>query len=242
MPEQTPPDQVWRLTVDGRRHRVEARGSISRRLHWYVDDVLVAEQRSSDGSVRLAAEERPGIGVVGVRFNGLGKPRRATLFEHDASGELDASARAVAGIGGLDLEPDPGSPAAVHEDRIRAHPRRYALLATLGGVAKVLLPFLLAALAARLVLSVPLPDWDLPKIPWPDLPRVPWPDLPAVPWPDLPSVPWPDWSLPGWLAWVAEHVKYIWPVVLAYVLARGEIKRRRKQDELRAARSRQSED
>ena len=38
-----------------------------------------------------------------------------------------------------------------------------------------------------------------------------------------------------------DHVKYVWPVLLAYVLARGEIKRRRKQDELRADRPRRAD-
>ena len=47
--------------------------------------------------------------------------------------------------------------------------------------------------------------------------------------PDLPDV-----SVPGWVEAVLDKVKYVWPVVLAFVLARAEINRRRKQDELRA--------
>lgn len=235
MPEDAPPDQVWDLVVAGRRHRVETRGSFSRRLHWYVDDDMVAEKKSSEDKIRLTAEGRPELGVVGVRFGRLGRPRRATLYEHDATGGPDASARAVAGIGGLDLRPEPGSSAAVHEDRVRAHPHRYAVIQTLGGVATVVVPIILVALLARLAFSIPLPDWDLPRIPWPD---IPWPD---IPWPDLPQIPWPDLSVPGWLAWLLDHVKYVWPVLLAYVLARGEIKRRRKQDELRADRPRRAD-
>jgi hypothetical protein len=35
--------------------------------------------------------------------------------------------------------------------------------------------------------------------------------------------------------WLLDKAKYVWPVLLAYVLARAEINRRRKQDELRRA-------
>lgn len=56
------------------------------------------------------------------------------------------------------------------------------------------------------------------------------PDLPDLPWPDI---PWPDLRLPDWVRWLLDEAKYVWPVVLAYVLARAEINRRRKQDELR---------
>ena len=52
----------------------------------------------------------------------------------------------------------------------------------------------------------------------------------AIPLPDL-----PDWQLPDWLRWLLDKLKYIWPIVLAYVLARAEIKRRRQQDERRRA-------
>jgi hypothetical protein len=61
------------------------------------------------------------------------------------------------------------------------------------------------------------------------LPNLPLPDLP-----DLPSIPWPGLELPGWVREVLDKAKYVWPVVLAYVLARAEIRRRRKQDELKA--------
>jgi hypothetical protein len=236
MPDDEPTPQRWQLILDGHSHRVEARGAVMRRLAWYVDDQLVAERKSSSEKVELTAEDHPELGVVGVRFSELGRPRRATLFERDPSDPMAASARAFIGSGGLDLEPEPGSPAARYEDRLRAYPRRYALLAVAGGVAKVVAPLLLIALLARLTLSIPLPDWDL-DIPWPDI------HLPSIPWPDiaLPSIPWPDWSLPGWLVWVLDNVHFVWPVILAVVLARGEISRRRKQDELRAARVRERE-
>jgi len=227
-PRQDPPHQVWTLSIDGRSHRVESRGSFSRRLRWYVDDDLVAGHKSSEAKVRLSPDGRPELGIVGVRFSGLGSPRRATLFEPDETGGVDPTARAITGVGGIDLEPAPGSPAAAHEDKVRAHPRRYAAVLALGGVAKIVVPIILAALAARFAFALPLPDWDLPSIPWPD--------LPSIPWPDPPDIPWPDWSMPGWLGWLLDKVQYVWPLLLAYVLARGEIRRRKQQDELRAAR------
>ena len=41
--------------------------------------------------------------------------------------------------------------------------------------------------------------------------------------------------LPDWVRWLLDKVKYVWPIAVAYVLARAEINRRRKQDELRRA-------
>jgi flagellar biosynthesis/type III secretory pathway M-ring protein FliF/YscJ len=60
----------------------------------------------------------------------------------------------------------------------------------------------------------------LDALPLPDLPSIPWP---SIPWPDLPNV-----QVPEWVRWVANHLKYVWPVILAFVLAEGEIRRRRK--------------
>ena len=71
---------------------------------------------------------------------------------------------------------------------------------------------------------------------------IPWPHASvarpaAVPWPDLPAPDLPDWPRPpDWVSWVLDKAKYVWPVVVAYVLARAEIRRRREQDA--AARSR----
>lgn len=39
--------------------------------------------------------------------------------------------------------------------------------------------------------------------------------------------------MPEWLVWLLDKAKYVWPVVLAYVLARREIRRRRQQDQLK---------
>lgn len=215
------PLQAWGLRVDGRTHRVEVRGSVSRRIQWWVDDELVLDKKSADDKPRLTAGERPELGTLALRFSGLGKPRRATVVP---PGEL---------LGGIDLDPEPGSPAASYEERVRAHPRRYAVIQTVGGVAAVVVPILVTLLFARLAFTVnwPWPDWDLPRIPFPD-----W-DLPSIPLPDL-----PDLNLPGWVREVLDKAKYVWPIVLAYVLARAEINRRRKQDELREQAREQQDD
>ncbi|HJY24813.1 MAG TPA: hypothetical protein VJ649_03960 [Actinomycetes bacterium] len=224
MSETGSPLQVWELTADSGRHRVEARGSFSRRLRWYVDEELVVEKRSMDDTVRLTSKTRPELGVVRIRFSGLGSPRRATLFEPDADG-LDAEARAVAGIGGIDLAPERGSPAAKHEEQLRHHPRRYATIPVLTSIMAVLVSVLLGTLLVRFAFSL------LPSLP---LPRV---DLPDLPIPDFPGIPLPEWSLPGWLRRVLEYAKYVTPIVIAAAVALSEIARRRKQDELRARRS-----
>ncbi|QBR93150.1 hypothetical protein [Nocardioides euryhalodurans] len=221
--------QTWTLTVDGREHRVTAAGTLRHAVEWQVDGEVVALKKAAEERIRLEADDH---GSMDVRFSTTGSPRRATWHAPDAD------AAGLAGIGGLDLEPEPGSPAAAYEERVRAHPRRYATIQTAGGVGKVVVPILLTLL----VITLP---W--PSIPWPDLPSIPLPDLPEVPWPDLPAIPWPDldlpdWQLPGWVRWVLDNATYVVPIVLAFVLARVELRRRRHQDELREQRRRELDD
>jgi hypothetical protein len=211
-------DQIWTLEHESRQHRVEAGGSAAHVVRWYVDDELRAEKKTWDDKVTVEAPG-DGAGKLLVRYSGLGKPRRATLFGNDEDGT------ALTGLGGVDLVPAPGSAAEKYEDRIREHPTRYAALATVGGVAKVVVPILIGLVVVRFAINLPLPH-----IPTPDLP-----DLPSVPWPSIPLPDLPDWQLPDWLRWLLDKVKYVWPVALAYVLARAEIKRRRQQDERRRA-------
>lgn len=229
--------QVYEMVIDGRRHRVETSvgDGWSNTATWWVDDeeLATAKSAAADNLYLVADEEHEladEVGAVRARFTTLGKPVRATWFDGDRS---TAEAKAQLGVGGLDLVPEPGSPAAVREDRMRAKPRLYAARHVLAGVGKVVIPILLAALAARLVVSIPWPDWDLPSIPWPD-----W-DLPSIPWPslDLPAIPWPDWTAPGWLVWILDHLKYVFPVIAGLLLARAEISRRRHQDAERARRA-----
>lgn len=195
---------MWTLTRGGREHRVVAGGSGAHRVRWYVDGELRAEKKAWEEKLRL----EDGDTALQVRFATLGAPRRATLVDPE-DGEVD-------------LVPEPGSRAAAYEDKVREHPTRYALVATAGGVAKVVLPILLGLVAVRFAVNLP---W--PSVPLPDLP-----DLPSIPWPDL-----PDWELPHWVRWTLDKAKYVWPVVLAFVLARAEIRRRRQQDEKRADQS-----
>lgn len=228
--------QVYEMVIDGRRHRVETSvgDGWSNSATWWVDDEELATAKSSTAdNLYLVADEdhelADEVGAVRARFTTLSKPVRATWFEGDRSA---AEAKAQVGVGGLDLVPEPGSPAAVREDRMRARPRLYAARHVAAGVGKVVIPILLAALAARFVVSIPWPDWDLPSIPWPD-----W-DLPSIPWPslDLPAIPWPDWTAPGWLVWILDHAKYILPILAGLFLARAEIRRRQDQDAERARR------
>jgi hypothetical protein len=104
------------------------------------------------------------------------------------------------------------------------HPTRFALIATAGGVAKVVVPILLSLVVVRFAINLP----------WPHLPHPDLPDLPRVPWPDVPLPDLPDVHAPDWLRWLLDKAKYVWPVVLAYVLARAEIRRRREQEQRRA--------
>ena len=209
-------DQIWTLTREGREHRVESSGSTVHRVRWLVDDEVVAEKKSMDEKVNLEHEGQR----LTVVHSTLGAPRRATLGA-DPTGSL----------GGVDLDPAPGSPAASYDRKVLDHPTRYAVIATLGGVAKVVLPILIGLVAVRFAVNIP---W--PSIPFPDLPSIPFPDLPSIPFPDLPDLP--DVSVPDWVGWLLDKVKYVWPVVLAFVLARTEIKRRRAQEERRRAQQR----
>jgi hypothetical protein len=215
--------------VDGRHHRVQVRGSVLRTIEWYVDDELVATKKSSDDNVAVESDRLDAL-AVGLKFTALGRAKRVTLYASE--GDVPASARALLGTGGLDLDPEPGSPAARREQRIREHPWRHATLATAGGVAKVVVPILLGLLVVRFAVDLPWPDW---RIPWPDidLPRIPGPEIPwpEIPWPDIDL---PDWELPAWVGWLLDKLKYLWPVLLAAVLAKSEIDRRRKQDALKA--------
>ena len=80
MPDK-PADQTWELTVDGRTHRVEARGSMNHQVRWYVDDELVAEKKAMEDKLRVEAEERPELGALAVRFSWAGHGIRATVFD-----------------------------------------------------------------------------------------------------------------------------------------------------------------
>jgi len=216
--------QRWSLTVHSHCHRVEVQGSVVRTARWYVDDDLVTTKRSVRDNISLEAVPFIGCAIeleVGVLRSG----GRATLFEgedHVAIKELVAT-----GTGGVDLEPEPGSPAARGEQRIREHPWRHTVIAAVVGVMRVVVPLVMSLLLVRFALILPWPQWS---IPWPDLhmPRIP---LPEIPWP---AVHLPNWEPPQWARWVARTLRHGWPILLALVIAKIEIERRREQDARRA--------
>lgn len=210
----------WHLTIGETKHEVTIENAgWRRRISWHVDDAPVATKATSDEKVTLYAA---GHGTVAVRLPAFVAPaRRVALFDADSAAA--ATVAAWSGVGGRDLHPEPGSKAAARQEWIRTHPRAYTVRQTALAVAAVLLPLLALWLLPKL--TIPWPD-----IPWPDLPRIPWPEIPwpEIPWPDLPRIPWPDWSLPEWVHDVLEKAKYVWPVLVAYVAARAEIRRRRR--------------
>ncbi|MFJ9387252.1 hypothetical protein ACIRON_00425 [Nocardioides sp. NPDC101246] len=214
--------QIWSRTISGTTHHLEVTGEIIRRFVWTVDGEEVLAKKTSDDRARLESKEH---GALLVIHSGLGTPRRATYF---APGEDLAG---LAGIGGIDLTPEPGSRAAAYERRVIDHPKRYALIETLGGAAGVVGGIVAAMVVAWIVARISLPDIDLPLPNLPDLPDLPLPDLPSIPWPSIPWPDLPDVQVPEWVKWVANHLKYVWPIILAFVLAQGEIKRRRKHAE-----------
>lgn len=225
----------WTLERDGRTHVVEVdpRG-LGRRIAWRVDDDPVVERSTWDDTVRLVPDGVEGVGAVRLRFGAFGPARRVTWY--DTTAHLDASTAAELGVGGHDLLPEPGSKAALRDAWIDEHPRLHTAKRTAAAVLGVAVPILLLWLAGRFVLpAIPWPDLDLPRIPWPDW-DVPWPSI------DLPSIPWPDWQIdwtpPAWLAWVRDNARYVTPVVVAFVVAQAEVRRRRTQRERREAAAR----
>jgi hypothetical protein len=226
----------WHLLRDGREHEVEiAEDGLRRRVTWRTDGTEVAATSTTDRRVVLAGGAR---GAVRVRLSELsGTARRVTWFADD--GPAGAEAAAHVGVGGVDLRPVAGTGAAERDAWIRDHGRAFTLRRTAAAVAGVLLPVLLLWLLSRV--HLPWPDWQLPRIPWPD-----W-DLPRIPWPDwhLPRIPWPDWDLPrvpDWVRELREKARYVVPVIVAFVVARGEVRRRRRLHEESADRAPESPD
>lgn len=219
---------MWFGDFDGRRHEVEIRDrGLRRQLTWRIDDAEVATRTTTDERVVLSDDEDGENGAIGVKLpTFVGSARRVAWFADQGAAHV--------GLGGTDLTPEAGSRAAAREEWIRAHPHLHTARQTALAAAAILAPLLVAWLLAR----IPWPSVDLPDIPWPDLP---WPDIPwpSIPWP---SIPWPDWSLPQLPAWLEPARRFIVPLLIAIVLARMEIRRRRRQDRLRERDARREED
>lgn len=216
--------QRWSLIVHGQSHRVEVEGSVMRTTRWYIDDDLVATKRSGKGNVVLGSASLTGCAIE-LELGVLRSAWRATLFEgedHAVVKELVAT-----GTEGVDLEPEQGSPAARREQHIREHPWRHTTIAAAVGVMRVVAPLVMGLLVVRFALTLPWPQWS---VPWPHL------DMPRIPLPDIPwsGVHLPNWEPPQWARWVTRTMRYGWPVLLALLVARVEIDRRREQDARRA--------
>ncbi len=222
--------QVYEMEIEGRHHRVETSvgDGWSNEATWWVDgeQVATASSKVEDNlylSVGRGHDLAGSLGAVRARFTSLSKPVRATWFEGSRTA---AETAARIGVGGVDLVPEAGSPAALREERMRTNPRLHAARHVVGGVAKVVMPLLFTALMIWLAGRIPWPGWDLPSVPLPSI------SLPSIPWPDW-ELPRLDWDAPGWLVWLAEHAKYVIPILIGVALGRREMRRRREQDELR---------
>jgi len=209
----------WHLVHDGHEHEVRITDvGLRREVTWTLDGDQVGSRRSTDKRVVIDGGAH---GAVGVRLPEFVGPARRVSW-HEADGALGAKAAAQAGLGGIDLVPEPGSRAAARELWIREHPRLHVARRTATAVAGVLVPLLVFWLLSQV------------RIPWPQI-SIPWPDwqLPRIPWPDLPLPRWDLPDLPSWLRTLIEQAKYVWPVVFAIGVARAEVVRRRNQDERR---------
>lgn len=226
--EQDEPER-WRLDHDDRSHvlTIASAGVFARQFRWTIDGEEVAEKRTTDDRFTLSVDDRPL--ALAVRMSQFAdSARRVQLFTGEDPAIVQAAA--TTGIGGTDLQPSAGSRAARRQERMAENPTLYTAQRTLGAVAAIVIPIAGIWLLTQLLGLIPWPDVDLPDIPWPSIDL---PDLPDVPLPDinLPSIDLPE--APGWLKQLAEAAKYVAPVVIAFVVARGEIRRKKRVDERR---------
>lgn len=222
--------ECWRLTHEGAAHLLELQpdGVFNRTFRWTVDDGEVAAKRTSDDRFTLVADGQPM--ALSIRMATFGdSARRVALFTGDNTAVVHAAA--ATGLGGTDLDPDPGTRAARRNEMMAAHPWRYTAKRTITAIATIALPILFFWLLSQLLGVLPKPDIDLPEIPLPDV------DLPDVPLPDidLPSIDLPE--LPGWVKQLRALAPYVVPVGIAFAIARVEVRRRRQALERSRARS-----
>jgi hypothetical protein len=93
----------------------------------------------------------------------------------------------------------------------REHPRLYAARHVAKGTGQVLLAVVGVGVAVRFL---PLPDLPLPNL-------------------DVPELPRPDLSVPGWLAAILGTAEFWGPILAGFLVALGELERRRKRDKAR---------
>ena len=212
----------WHLDHHGDEHVIEVdQGALTREVVWTRGGTVLERKKTSDDTIVLAPKGEDT--ALRLKFAMVGPARRVTL--HGSETE------AHTGVGGTDFEPEAGSRAARRAEWIGAHPHLHTARQTAISAAGVGVPVLVVWLLTLVpwpAVDIPLPDIDLPSIPWPDLPSIPWPDisLPSIPLPDLPD-------LPGWVDTVR---KFLVPILIAFFIARGEVKRRRRAEQAKATR------
>lgn len=207
-PEIPPPDERWRLEVDGRRIEVAARSKgMTSRAWLFLDGREVAAGKAGHGEAKLR-----GDGVeVKVRW-GWGGGVRSCLAKLPA---VDGKPAAT-----LPLHPPPGSRAARIEERAEQRPVLYAARHVVLAAAQILLPLLgIGALIGLVLPAIPLPDVSLPEV------SVDLPDL------RLPSISLPDVTLPGWVRAILDSAKWWGPLLFALAIGAQEVDRRRRRRE-----------
>lgn len=213
------PSTRYRLDRDGRRFEVEtASAGLSTTGSLFVDGAQVDEQKSKNQKIVL---EGGGLTVV-VRLNWLDQVAQILAVPQGTDPKR-------ADTEGIAFDPPPGSRAAKMHKLKREHPHVYAARHVVLAVLQVLIGAiwigaLLSGLLPRIDLpAIPLPD--LPAIPWPDLPDIPWPAIP-LPDIDVPNLPFLAqlrelWSSLNWLV----------PIVIAVLVASNEVSKRRKREQ-----------
>jgi hypothetical protein len=141
------------------------------------------------------------------------------------------------------LVPPPGSKVAKQEAFQREHPTAYVVRRTAWAGFEILIGLLgisalLGGLLPRLDLGwLPrpsLPDW-LPELSRPEWLRY----LDITYWLGRLGLSRPDIGIPGWAEVVLEHKQYWLPLVVAALVALGQLERRRKIDAERAEQERE---
>lgn len=213
--------ESWHLSHEDHEYVVAVEhGAFTREVVWARGETELGRKKTSDETIVLGAEDAQS--AVRLKFKAFGPARRVTLHASEAE--------AHTALGGTDFEPKAGSKAAERVEWISRHPHLHTARQTAIAAAGVSIPILLIWLLSMVSWpSIPWPDINLPSIPWPDLPSIPWPDI------DLPAIPWPDVDLPSLPAWTEPVRKFLVPVLIAFLIARGEVKRRRKAEEKKSS-------
>ncbi len=201
-------------------HTVEVEfGWFTHTISWTIDAEEVARVATSDDRKILVADGRAlALRVQKARIGDT--LRRVEVF----AGETDAAAqlRATSGLGGTDLEPEPGSRAARRAQRMVAHPLRYTVERGLAAAGSIAASLLAIWMVAQLLGALPWPEVSLPKLPAVHLPTLI--DLPDIDLPTIVDLP----TTPAWVERVASLIGMAVPIVGALVGARLEIARRQR--------------